>query len=363
MIRPRLPLVTAFRGPGPSRPTEPRTLSASRTIVRRRWGAARWALAIAAVAACAPPSRASAPDSAASAPPAAPKLSAPRLAGYLQVRESWQEQAGLTLLLNRVRLSVDGPLPSRFSYRMLTEWQAPTGARSAAAVSLREAFLRWSPESFTLTAGEFKTPFTREYLISTPDLELAGLAVAVDSLAPKYDMGVTAEWAPGPVATFAVGVFNGEGANTTANRDSAVLLVGRVTANPLPRLSLGASVARDGPDSLRWGVDASVEHRGALLRAEYLTRHRRGREQAKDDFGWYVLEAFRLTPRVQAVARQEDFQRPERGDARRVRGLAWGANVDLVPGRVRLLLEFSRRLSGAPPTRADVLLAQLQARF
>lgn len=331
---------------------------------------AGWPLVIALATAAPGASRAlaSAPDSALAAPPGAaapatPVVPAPRLAGYLQARESWQERAGLTALLNRVRFSIDGSLPSRFSYRLLTEWQASAGARSPATVGLREAVVRWAPAPFTLTAGEFKTPFTREYLVPVPDLELADLAVAIDSLAPKYDVGVMAELAMGASASLAVGVFNGEGANTTANRDSAVLVVGRVTARPLPQLALGASAARDSPDSLRWGVDASAQHRGAVVRAEYLTRHRRGRERAKDDFGWYLLESFRVTPRVQAVARQEDFQRPERGVSRRVRGLAWGANVDLVPGRVRLLLELARRVSGARQARADTFLAQVQARF
>ncbi|MGH2399472.1 MAG: hypothetical protein ACRDF6_06460 [bacterium] len=54
-----------------------------------------------------------------------------------------------------------------------------------------------------------------------------------------------AEFALGEMATFAIGVFNGEGANAIANRDSTVLLVGRVTARPLPLLSLGVSGTRD----------------------------------------------------------------------------------------------------------------------
>ena len=201
---------------------------------------AGWPLVIALATAAPGASRAlaSAPDSALAAPPGAaapatPVVPAPRLAGYLQARESWQERAGLTALLNRVRFSIDGSLPSRFSYRLLTEWQASAGARSPATVGLREAVVRWAPAPFTLTAGEFKTPFTREYLVPVPDLELADLAVAIDSLAPKYDVGVMAELAMGASASLAVGVFNGEGANTTANRDSAVLVVGRVTAEPV----------------------------------------------------------------------------------------------------------------------------------
>jgi len=296
-------------------------------------------------------------------PTPAPVMPAPRLGGYFQAREVAQEHVGLTAFLNRARVSVDGALPARFGYRALLEMQASAGARVPATVSLREAIIRWNPAPFTLTAGEFKTPFTREYLIPVPALELADLAVVVDSLAPKYDVGFMAEYALGPVATFQAGTFNGEGANSIANRDSAVLLVGRVTTRPLPQLGLGVSVTRDGADSLRWGADAVVQHYGVAVRAEYVTRHVRGRDRANDDFGWYVFESMRVTPRVQLVGRQEDFQRPWYGAARRVRAAAYGTNFEIAPNRVRLLLEVSRRMTGAQQAHSDSFIAQLQAQF
>ena len=307
---------------------------------------------------------AAAPDSTAAAPvPAAIAMPAPKLSGYVQARESWQKAAGWTTLLNRVRFAIDGTLPSRFSYRMLTELEAAAGARNPATVSLREAVVRWSPAPFTFTAGQFKAPFTREYLIPVADLELADLAVVIDSLAPKYDIGVMAEYAWGPTATLSLGAFNGEGANTTANRESNVLVVGRAAVRPLPQLALGASLARDAADSLRWGVDASAQHRGAVVRAEYVTRHRDGRPRSKDDFGWYVFESYRVVPRLQVMARQEDFQRPWYGPFRRSRGLAWGAIYDVAPGRVKVLGEVSRRMTGKAQQHVDVYLAQLQVRF
>jgi hypothetical protein len=289
-------------------------------------------------------------------------LPAPRLGGYVQVRELAQEQVGLTAYLNRARFSIDGSLPSKFTYRLLTELEASAGAKSAATVSLREATIKWNPAPFALTAGEFKTPFTREYLIPVPALELADLATVIDSLAPRYDVGLTADVAIGTNATVTLGAFNGEGANATANRDSVVMLVGRITGRPLPQLALGASATRDGADSLRWGADASVQQYGGVVRAEYVTRHIRGRATGRDDSGWYLFESYRASPRVQLVGRQEDFKRPARS-ASRLRSAAYGANIEIAPNKVRLLLEFSRRYSGARLTRADSFLAQLQAQF
>ena len=300
---------------------------------------------------------------AASTPIVMPGLPTPRLGGYIQAREIAQERVGVTSVLNRARFSIDGALPSKFSYRALVEMEASAGAKSPATVSLREAVARWAPGPFTVTAGEFKTPFTREYLIPVPSLELADLATVIDSLAPKYDVGVSIDYALGAAATFTAGVFNGEGANATANRDSTVMWVGRVAARPVSQLGVGASFTRDGPDSLRWGVDASAQEYGGVVRAEYVTRHKRGRDQGQDDFGWYVSESFRITPRVQLVARQEDFQRPSRGTSKRLRGSAYGANYEIAPGKVRLLAEFARRISGPMQTRGDSFLAQLQVQL
>ena len=45
--------------------------------------------------------------------------------------------------------------------------------------------------------GQFKTPFTREFITSLADVETADRATVVDSLAPKRDIGVMADYAIG----------------------------------------------------------------------------------------------------------------------------------------------------------------------
>src|SRR5437899_6178690 len=98
------------------------------------------------------------PIAAAPAPAGTPM---PRLGGYIQAREVAQEQVGVTAALNRARFSIDGALPSSFSYRALVEMEASAGARSPATVSLREAIGRWARAPFAVIAGEFKAPLTR----------------------------------------------------------------------------------------------------------------------------------------------------------------------------------------------------------
>jgi hypothetical protein len=290
-------------------------------------------------------------------------LAPPKLGGYVQARETAQERVGLTATLNRARFSIEGALPSRFSYRFLVETEATTGRLTPANVSLREAIIRWSPGSFALAAGQFKTPFSREYLVPVPALETPDFAAVVDSLAPKYDGGLMGEYAWGPFATLSAGVFNGEGQNATANRDSTVLLVGRLVVRPVAQLAVGASATRDGADSLRWGVEANVEERGAMARGEYIARHRRDRRRADEDHGWYVLAGFRIVPPFQLIARVEDFQRPALGISRRVHATTFGLIWEIAPNRVRLLLDGMRRASGPRQSQIDALIGQLQIRF
>jgi hypothetical protein len=172
-----------------------------------------------------------------------------------------------------------------------------------------------------------------------------------------------AEYAYGPYSTISVGVFNGEGANAIANRDSVAIVIARATVRPIPQLALGGSYSNDSPDSSRWGVDAAAQYMGVGLRAEYLTRHIDGRVRSKDEFGWYLLEGVRVVPRVTVYARQEDYQRPLVGAARRLRGYEYAANYDIAPGKVRLILQFTRRIAGVKSQKLDTALAQLQVQL
>lgn len=344
--------------------------------VRSRGGAGDWCWSrrarafptvvgalVALIAASPPRALAAAADSADAMPvPPVPTFAPPRMGGYIQVRETAQKHVGLSALINRGRFSMDGSLPARFTYRFLVELEAAAGAANPATVSLREAIIKWSPAPFAITAGQYKTPFSREYLILVPLLETADLAAVVDSLAPKYDVGVMGEVAFKTYGTVYAGVFNGEGQNATVNRDSLVMGVGRVELTPIPQIAIGGSATYDGPGRNRWGAEVSLEQSGVVVRAEYITRHVRGRPKPRDDFGWYVFGSYRVTPRLQAIARQEDFKRPSLGASRRVRATTVGTNIQIA-NRVRLLLEGLRRFAGPSQRRVDSFIAQLQVRF
>src|SRR5215203_737184 len=144
----------------------------------------------------------------------------PKVGGYIQARETYEDGPDLTATLNRVRLIVEGPMPEHFSYRLMAEFQSAASSPSGTAgVSLRDAFIRWANGKWSATAGQYKAPFSREYLMSISTIETPNRA-RIENLAPKRDIGVMAEYVLEPDLRISAGVFNGEGQNASFNRDS-----------------------------------------------------------------------------------------------------------------------------------------------
>jgi hypothetical protein len=284
-----------------------------------------------------------------------------KVGGYIQARETWREDSKLTATLNRARIFAEGSLTAGFSYRVMGEYESGGSASTAASVSLRDAYIRWTRGDFTVTAGQYKTPFSPEYITSITQIETADRSTVVDSLATKRDIGVMAQYAYRSYLTVQGGVFNGEGQNRIVNVDSSSLVVGRVAVRPLALLTLGTNVAAYGGDSTRYGVDADVEYRGASLKGEFLWQNQH--LDAPVDQGWYGQAAYRVLPWVQLVLKQEKFQRDALSLSRRVVATTGGVNLEFAASRIRLLANYVSRRIGTPGIRRSTLITQLQVRF
>jgi hypothetical protein len=288
-----------------------------------------------------------------SAPPAV------RWSGYIQARETYQDEVGLTGSINRARLSAAGSVAGDVSWRVQGEFRTGSAGRGA-SVSLQDAYVRWTKQSFGVQIGQFKTPFTREFITSLAEVETADRAFVVDTLAPKRDIGVMADYAVGGLATFTAGIFNGDGQNVTTNADSSLLGVARATYRVVPYLVLGANVAAYFGDSTRYGVDLNFESPWGVLRAEFIGQH--FDIGGDDDDGWYILAASPVTPWLQPMLKFEQF---ERGAVDAVPLEAWtvGANVRPWGRATRITLEYVSRETGDPGVRRGLGLAQFQVIF
>lgn len=284
-----------------------------------------------------------------------------RWSGYIQARETYRGGVGLTGSINRARLSAAGGGAKDVTWRVQGEFRTGSVGTGRSSVSLQDAYVRYKPGALGIQAGQFKTPFTREFITSLADIETADRSTAVDSLAPKRDIGIMVDYAWGALATATVGVFNGEGQNLTANADSSLLVVARLTGRPVSYVSLGVNLADYGGDSTRYGVDVSLDYLGATLKGEYLGQRRDAVEI--DDKGWYALGAYRVVPWLQIVLKQEDFRRSAVSADSRNRATTGGANVDFPGGKVRLTANYVSRKTGEPGVRRGTLVAQAQVKF
>jgi hypothetical protein len=285
-----------------------------------------------------------------------------KLSGYVQARETYQESIGLNGTINRARLAASGSATANITWRVQGEFRTGNVGTGRASVSLQDAYVRWTKSGIGVQVGQFKTPFTREFITSLSEVETADRSTVVDSLAPKRDIGAMVDYAPGGRLTINVGVFNGEGQNVTANADSSALGVARVAVRPVPYLVVGTNVARYFQDSTRYGVDAGLESPWVILRAEYVGQHRD--EGTRDDKGWYALAAAPIRPWLQPVLKYEWFNRPSvPSDAQKNR--AWTAGINLFPwGKAtRITLEYLSRKVGEPGIRKSLALAQAQVIF
>lgn len=284
-----------------------------------------------------------------------------KVSGFLQLRETYQERVGLTGTVHRGRLIGEGPVAAGFLFRLSAELRSGGTATTRPTVMLVDAYVRWTRAEWTVTTGQFKTPFGREFLVPSPLLETADRATVSDSLAPRRDIGVMVGRTLGNVVAASFGVFNGEGANTVVNRDSTVLLVGRVTGRFVAPLTLGFNVAHYNADSTRYGWDAAWESSTLVVKGEYLGQHRAS--SSPDDRGWYLLVAYRFRPWLKGVVKQEDLQRQAVSAAQRNRASTVGVNLRLGGDRVQLFADYVSRKVGSPGPRQGTVIAQLQALF
>jgi len=294
-------------------------------------------------------------------PPQAPAASPVKLSGYIQAREVYQSKVGLTSSLNRARLAASGGIVQAVTWRVQGEFRTGSVGTGRASVSLQDAYIRYNPGTWAVQAGQFKTPFTREFIASLADIETADRATVVDSLAPKRDIGLMGEYTYRQLSLWA-GVFNGEGQNVTANTDSTLLGMARLAVRLLPQLSVAVNGAQYFGDSTRYGVDAAYEDARFGFKGEYLGQ-RRDEASGPDDWGWYGLGAVFVIPTVQAVGKYEEFARPGVNPA--VKNRAWSAGLNIYPsGRnLRLTFDYVSRKIGDPGIRKGRLLGQAQVKF
>jgi hypothetical protein len=314
--------------------------------------------------------------------------STPALSGYISVRMTHSDGA-TGFLLNRGRLTVQvGPKPF-FGIKIQGDFSgAQTGKlrsdSTVAGFTLTDAYVqlvpppKWATPGSLLTqlhpaivAGQFKTPYSLEYLTSFATLKTADRSQAVDRLSQKRDIGAMAQVGWGRFATLAGAVVNGEGPNATSNPDKMQMLMSRLTITPIPFLELSAKIANEGADHA-WGYDGRVLWRGWTVEGEGLYRKRPTSSTTYlDAGGGYALAAYKIFPWLEPVYKYDrywDTRTTAVGSTITTASThstwnVFGVNLLSSPEWLRLQLDWERRNVEPSPGRSNVYIAQLIAIF
>ncbi|MGH7569618.1 MAG: porin [Gemmatimonadales bacterium] len=281
-----------------------------------------------------------------------------RLFGYLQPRfESVGDSA--LFKLRRARLGAQGGLTPWARFRVQAELRSG-GDTAKASVQAIDLWIAVAKGRWSATFGQLKTPFAREFLLSSTVLELSERPLVVDALAPNRDVGAMVEWHVQRIVIAQAGVFNGDGINRASNSDKRLLYIARVVLAPGGGLELGGAAATYG-DSSRWNVEAALRRGPLSARAEFLRQEydfSAGRAE-----GWYAFAAYFVRPeRVQLAARLERYD-PTRAAADRRTGYTAGGQYLLRGDDLKLQVDYAIFEEEGPAVDVNRLVVQMQVRF
>lgn len=235
--------------------------------------------------------------------------------------------------LRRVRLGAAGRFLEEFDFKVEGEYVG-------ASTTLTDAFINWNHyTAANVKAGQFKTPFGYEFLAADPKLYTIERTLGSDRLTLNRQVGVQVS---GDCfekrLSYATGVFNGSGLNTTTNDNGKFLYMGRVSGVPwqgklfgqAAKWSLGAdgfttkdtalSMASDfgftgntfTGQRMGSGIDTQFSFGPFELWAEYL-QERFKPVDFKPSFrfyaeSWYVQTSCYVLPKeLQAVVKYDEF--------------------------------------------------------
>src|SRR5215210_2787404 len=89
-----------------------------------------------------------------------------KLSGYIQGRETYQKDVGIVGTINRARLTAAGGVAGNVTWKVQGEFRTGNVGTGKASVSLTDGYVRWTHNGLGVQLGQFKTPFTWEYITS-----------------------------------------------------------------------------------------------------------------------------------------------------------------------------------------------------
>jgi phosphate-selective porin O/P len=247
----------------------------------------------------------------------------PILSGYGAARQTLRADTN-TFSVTRARFTMQTQPGRLVSLRLQADFAAldSSTGRTEPSFALTDAYVQLSPPESSVTysrfkpallVGQFKTPFSLEFLTTYAELPAANRSQASDSLSTRRDIGMMGQVQAWNRVVVAAAVVNGQGSNNPGNPTGKEMVVGRLTLVPLVNsFAVAGKWLAHGGDR-RWGADVrwfSDPHlrRGSII-AEGEWIRRKGAvipgTTATDGSGGYVLALWRPLPWLEPVVKWE----------------------------------------------------------
>ncbi|MDH5196085.1 MAG: OprO/OprP family phosphate-selective porin [Gemmatimonadota bacterium] len=227
-------------------------------------------------------------------------------------------------LLGNARLRLSGELDNGFGYLFQTNFT------DGPAILDAQIKYRFSG-TVAMSAGQFKAPFSYEFLTYGGSIDFVNRATMVTALAPGRQVGadVTLGRNDGP-ATLTAGIFNGNRIFTSGNDGNGMMVAARAAGRPIradgdgsPELLVGANIAfsRDSDvlipgvstsfagDRTLVGADARLTIDRLVVSGEFIYAHLETTAGATTEpWGFHTTAGYMLTPKMQALVRWDQLR-------------------------------------------------------
>lgn len=218
------------------------------------------------------------------------------------------EEAVNGFSIGAARLHLRGNLDGGFNYFLQTEFVSGN--------PLLDARLGYQfSETVGIHAGQFKAPFSAEFLIGAPNIDFINRSLVASTLVPGRQIGVALSGNnTEQTFTYSIGAFNGNGRSLAGNDNNSFLYAGRLAAYPglsSGSLEVGINIAfsEDGtsPGSvnrLLFGGDFRFSQGPLLLSGEAIYGDIEPESSfavAVNPFGYQATLGYMLEPNIHQV--------------------------------------------------------------
>lgn len=287
-----------------------------------------------------------------------------KVGGYIQSRYTIDKDGENSFRVKRARSKFSGNASENIKYSLLLDFIDDKKGSNLADAYIDVLYL---PQA-RLRMGQFKTPFSMEYLTSSTKLDTIELSQAVSKLASKRDVGIQISGEVSELLGYTVGVFNGTGSNA-AEENKRKDIIARGTIKPAKGLLLGVShyegKSGGGDESVtkrRTGLQLAFDNDPLSLKSEFIF----GKNAEINAYGWYAQAGYmvmipcgKTQHKLQAIAKYDSYDPDSDADADRTDTLTLGVNW-FVKKNIKLQLNDLLTLDGDFGFDNNVSLAQFQ---